>query len=150
MRVREPQHRGGFTLLELLMVVIIIAILAAMALPQYVKVAEKSRATEAYNILGAIRSAENRYRAQSPNNDYTGTLADLDVEIPATFQDWNTPDLTNITGNAGAGVPSKGFVTMARKQGDFKDQTIGLQLGDGGRCGTFKPVFTADVTCAQR
>ena len=77
----------GFTLLELLMVVIIIAILAAIALPQYFKAAERSRASEALQILATMRGSELRYKSLSVLADYTLNLDDLDVDIPgsATF-----------------------------------------------------------------
>ena len=72
----------GFTLLELLMVVIIIAILASIALPQYIRVVERSRASEALTVIGAIRSAELRFKAQDPAGQYDPNLANLDIEVP--------------------------------------------------------------------
>ena len=72
--------RKGFTLLELLTVVIIVAILAVIAIPQYFKAAERARATEAVNLLGMIRRAQIRYYAEQAKT--TGDCSDLDVDIP--------------------------------------------------------------------
>jgi len=48
--------RSGFTLLELIVVIIIIGLLATLGLTQYGRVIEKSRGAEARTILGSIRS----------------------------------------------------------------------------------------------
>jgi prepilin-type N-terminal cleavage/methylation domain-containing protein len=50
--------KKGFTLVELIIVVIIVGILASIGLTQYNKVVERGRATEARMMLGTLRSAE--------------------------------------------------------------------------------------------
>ena len=49
------QHKQAFTFIELLVVILIISILAAVALPQYQKAVEKSRLSEALVIMDSLQ-----------------------------------------------------------------------------------------------
>lgn len=101
--------RKSFTLLELLTVIIIIAILAAIAVPQFFKATERARASEGVHLLGIIRSAQLRYYAE--HGVFTNSLDDLDVEIPSrkyfglptlntpTYGDGTEQSLVDITRN---------------------------------------------------
>jgi len=57
----------AFTLLELVIVVIIIAVLAALGIPQFQKVIWRSRYAEVFNTAGAIARAKETYYAEHGN-----------------------------------------------------------------------------------
>ncbi len=59
MALRKRQNRG-FTILEILIVVIIVAVLASLALPRMGSMIERARATEALSILASVRLAMER------------------------------------------------------------------------------------------
>ncbi len=56
--------RKGFTLLELIVVIIILGVLATLATTQYSKMVEKSRGAEARIVLGSIRTNQAAYYLQ--------------------------------------------------------------------------------------
>ena len=64
-KYRELRKKSkGFTLIELMIVVAIIAILAAIAIPQYRKFQYRAKTSEAKTNIGAIRSCEEAYAAE--------------------------------------------------------------------------------------
>ncbi len=69
----------GFTLIELLVVVLIIGILAAVALPQYTKAVEKSRAAQALAVLKSFGQANLAY--YMANGQYPVSFEQLDIDM---------------------------------------------------------------------
>lgn len=89
--------KKGFTLMELIIVVVIIGILAMVGLPQFFKVAERGRASEAFATLGALRSAQIRYATENPNSTTASNISNLDVDIPSdTLKYFNAPTVAAV------------------------------------------------------
>ncbi|WP_305909805.1 type IV pilin protein [Methylomarinum sp. Ch1-1] len=66
---------NGFTLIELMITVTILAILAAIAYPAYNDYIVKSRRSDAKSAILKMQLAEEKWRANNPS--YTATLSDL-------------------------------------------------------------------------
>ena len=75
--------KKGFTLLELIVVIIILGILATLAATQYTRMIEKSRGAEARIILGSIRTNEAAYRLQMAYCTNTGTDVGIGSDYPS-------------------------------------------------------------------
>ena len=61
------QQSKGFTLIELMTVIAIVAIFAAIALPAYGEQVRKSRRAEASSIAGDMQLSLERWRAENPS-----------------------------------------------------------------------------------
>lgn len=82
----------GFTLIELLMAVLIVGVLSAVAVPQYTKAIERSRATEAMNLVKSINDAVYAYAAGRSSGACPTTFRQLSITLPT--EDDNTDTIT--------------------------------------------------------
>jgi len=74
MRIKTGRY-GGFSLVELMIVVAIIGLLLAMAIPNMVKARDASQLTTIYNNLRAIEAAKDQWALE--NKKGTGAATDL-------------------------------------------------------------------------
>jgi len=69
LKIRNNRRRG-FTLIELVVVVLILGIIGAVAAPKMLNTMASARTNSAKQSLAIVRSAIEAYRAQDPNNAY--------------------------------------------------------------------------------
>ncbi len=123
----------GFTLIELMIVIAIIGILAAIAIPQYQDYVTRSKITEGFNLAAPAKTAlAETY--QSLGRTPTGTNA-------AGGNSWGLPTAASITGHYVSGVLLNGTPTGG---GPTITVTYNTQVGGGVISGN-AVVLTADT-----
>jgi type IV pilus assembly protein PilE len=87
MKAVKQLNSKGFTLMEILIVLVILAVIVGLAIPIYQSTSKKVYRAEALNILSGLRQSEARYYAQKNKytNNITGATNDLDFE-PTSVQ----------------------------------------------------------------
>ncbi|HEU4884188.1 MAG TPA: prepilin-type N-terminal cleavage/methylation domain-containing protein [Longimicrobium sp.] len=75
-RFRSAQSRRGFTLIELMIVVVILGILAAIAIPKFNQVSKRSKEAEAAPILKQLYTLQERHHAA--NGEYATSIPQLE------------------------------------------------------------------------
>lgn len=73
--------KGGFSLVELTIVVVVLGVLATFAVPRFMKSVERSKAGEAFNYLENIVTSQGTHNARA--GTYASALTGLDVELKA-------------------------------------------------------------------
>ena len=106
-RVREnlkKSRKGGFTLVELMVVVAVIAILAAIAMPQFLSAADRARNAKETADIQIIKNATQLY------------MIDKNVDTPPTVEN----------------LYQEGYLTEHVKTAKDKEYTITYEVVNGG------------------
>ena len=105
--MKNNRYTGGFTLIELLVVVLIIGILSSIALPQYQKAVEKSRASEAMSYADSWLKGQQLYHMAN-GEDFATDWTSMDINLPTSLKHffiWD--DANEVTGPWVILVPKK-------------------------------------------
>jgi type IV pilus assembly protein PilE len=129
--------RKGFTLIELIVVVIIIAILASFAVPQYITSIERAKKAKAENALGIIAQAEKMYRAE--NDTYVNFASGAADATLGSYVELDEVDNDTDWNYAVTGATTTAFTaTATRSGGSNNGETVTVdQSGNWG--GDFTP-----------
>lgn len=130
--------RKGFTLIELIVVVIVIGILATIAVPQYLNATERAKSAKARHAIGLISQAEKLYRADK--DTYVAVAAKANLIDAGGLSDYvELSDITkdNDWGYAVSGVSTTDFLVTATRSAGSDTGTITLNQ-DGTWGGTRK------------
>lgn len=138
--MKLKQNKSGFTLLEIIIVIIIVGVLASLALPRFFATVEFSKSAEALNAMSTIRQSLERCFVAVPNT-YVG--CNLDTLLAVNNLDVADPGLSPgarftyvVSGQGPAGY----VITATRNAADGGDgtSTIVITQAAGGvtRAGT--------------
>lgn len=102
--VEKIRNKRGFTLVELLVVIVVLAVLAAIVLPKFMNSSNRSKESALKSDLKLVRNAVSLFQADTGN--YPATLADLSESTVANVKvaggaavkaaDWHGPYLESV------------------------------------------------------
>lgn len=123
MKFREKKR--AFSLVELMIVVAIIAILAAIAIPSFMRFAMKAKTSEATGNLSAIRTGEESYKAELDEYRNCTESPTITGDVTSALKTWTDP--------GAAGASNTGFETIGfAPDGDVRYH---YEVRDSGRTG---------------
>lgn len=136
------KKQAGFTLIELVMVIVILGVLAAVALPKFVNLASDARTAAITAVAGSMRSTNSMIYAKASVNDQLGATGSLTAAmVPAA----SSPPLSTVFGFAGTVAE---LVKLMDLSSEFDTATLNVIKHTGGTTAANCSVTYAPATSA--
>lgn len=144
----------GFTIIEVMIVVLIAGVLAALAYPSLIDAIRKSRRADAFTALAKLQQAQERWRTNNAN--YTLTLSNLNVASATTPSGYYTLSMgAPASGLATGYIVTAQAISGTSQANDAQCSKLSVQVVGGdikyagcGSCSTF--TYVASNACWAR